>query len=87
MLNPNNKLYVQEHYKFDSQEKEIAEFNDHVRRVLKAQQALAANHAPGNPQRVFHAKAHACLAGKLTLREDRLEAISKMHLRTCTFAI
>ena len=71
MLNTNDDLYVHEQYKFGSKEKERSEFEDHVRRVLAAQQALAAQHAPGNPQRVFHAKAHACLAGKLTLIEDR----------------
>lgn len=70
MLNTNDELYVNERYKGDK-EKELAEFKDHARRVLEAQKALAAKHQPGNPQRVFHTKAHACLAGKLTLLEDR----------------
>jgi hypothetical protein len=71
MPNSNDELYVNERHKFDDKEKEIAEFKDHVRRVLVAQKALAAKHAPGNRQRVFHTKAHACLAGKLNLLEDR----------------
>lgn len=71
MLNTNDERYVHEHYKFDSREKELAEFEDHVRRVLQSQNDLAAEHAPGNPQRVLHTKAHACLAGKLILRENR----------------
>lgn len=74
MLNTNDELYVHEHYKFGSKVKEVAEFNDHVRRVLQAQKALAAEHAGGSPQRVFHAKSHACLAGKLSLLDERPES-------------
>lgn len=70
MPNTNDELYVHEHYKGDK-EKELAEFKVHARRVLEAQKALAAKHKSGNPQRVFHTKAHACLAGKLNLLEDR----------------
>ncbi|NMG76239.1 catalase [Aromatoleum diolicum] len=71
MLDPDDSLYLHEQYKFGSREKEHAEFEDHVRRVLDAQKALAAEHSPGNPKRVFHAKSHACLAGSLRLLEDR----------------
>jgi hypothetical protein len=74
MLDTNDELYVNEHYKFSSKEKELAEFKDHVRRVIEEQKTLAAEHSPGNPQRVFHAKAHACLAGRLTLLENRPES-------------
>ena len=68
-----DELYVHEQYKFGSKEKERTEFEDHVRRVIEAQKTLAAEHSPGNPRRVFHAKAHACLAGTLTLLDDRPE--------------
>jgi hypothetical protein len=73
MPSANDELYVHEQYKFGSKERERAEFDDHVRRVTEAQKTLAAEHSPGNPQRVFHAKAHACLAGTLTLLDDRPE--------------
>ena len=73
MVNANDELYVHEHYKFGSKEQELAEFEDHAKRVLEAQKALAAQDSPGNPHRVFHMKAHACLAGTLTLRDDRPE--------------
>ena len=73
MLDTNDEMYVHEQYKFGSKEKELAEFKDHVRRVIEAQQALAAQHSPESPQRVFHTKAHACLAGKLTLIGGRPE--------------
>jgi hypothetical protein len=72
MPSTNNELYVNEHYKGDK-EKELAEFKDHARRVLEAQKALAAKPPSGQPRRVFHSKAHACLAGKLNLLEDRPE--------------
>jgi hypothetical protein len=71
MPTTNDQLYVNEHHKFGDKEKELAEFNDHVKRVIDAQKTLAAKHSQGKPQRVFHTKAHACLAGKLTLLEDR----------------
>jgi catalase len=73
MLDADDELYAHERYKFGSKEQELAEFRDHVRRVSEAQKALAAEHSPGNPQRVFHAKAHACLAGTLSVLEDRPE--------------
>jgi hypothetical protein len=73
MPNTNDQLHVHERHKFGDREKEIAEFKDHARRVIEAQKVLAAKHVPGNPQRVFHTKAHACLAGKLNLLEDRPE--------------
>jgi catalase len=66
-----DELYIHERYKFGNKEEELAEFMDHVRRVAAAQKALAAEHSDGKPQRVFHTKAHACLAGKLTLLENR----------------
>lgn len=73
MLDTSDELYVHEHYKFGNKAEENAEFGDHVKRVLEAQKILAEQHSPDNPQRVFHAKAHACLAGKLTLLGDRPE--------------
>jgi hypothetical protein len=71
MPTTNDQLYVNERHKFGDKEKEIAEFKIHARRVVDAQKVLAAKHTQGKPQRVFHTKAHACLAGKLTLLEDR----------------
>lgn len=71
MPDTDDELYVHEQYKFGSWEQELAEFNDHVKRVLETQKALAAQHTQGSPQRVFHAKNHACLAGRLILLDDR----------------
>jgi catalase len=71
MADKEDELYVHERYKFGSKEKELAEFNEHAKRVIAVQRALAARHSPGNPRRVFHAKAHACIAGSLTLMEGR----------------
>ena len=73
MLNALNELHPDEHYKFDSKEKELAEFMDHAKRVLEAQTVLAARHPGGNADRVFHMKGHACLAGVLRLFENRPE--------------
>ena len=36
MLDTNDEMYVHEQYKFGSKEKELAEFKDHVRRVIEA---------------------------------------------------
>lgn len=74
VTNPIDALYVHERFKHGSREKEIAEFEDHARRVRAVQQTLAGMHSPGMPQRVFHAKAHACLAGTLHLLDDRPSA-------------
>jgi hypothetical protein len=73
MFNTNDELYVNEHYKFGDKEKELLEFEKHVRNVKEAQKALKEKHGHGKFQRVFHTKGHACLAGKLTLLEDRSE--------------
>lgn len=67
------RLYKNERYKYDSKDKEAEEFQDHVKRVLRMQQTIAAQHGAGNPRRVFHAKSHGCLKGKLTLLDNRPE--------------
>jgi len=67
------ELYVDEHYKFGAKEAELAEFMDHARRVREVQTALAAKHSDGTAARVFHAKSHGCLAGRLTLIDERPE--------------
>jgi hypothetical protein len=66
-------LFVNEHYKFGDKAREIAEFQNHAERVLKAQGSLANTHSPGQLRRVFHAKSHACLKGKLNLLANRPE--------------
>lgn len=68
-----NELYVNERYKFDDKDKEVAEFKQHVEKV-KSAQAKIAKRSRHPPQRVFHAKTHGCLKGKLNLLEDRPES-------------
>ena len=68
------ELYRNECYKFMSKEREEAEFRDHAERV-RAVQGLLAQDTSGSPDRVFHAKAHAALLGRLTLRADRPAAV------------
>ena len=68
---PIDDLYVHERFKHGSREKELAEFEEHARRVTAVQRTLADEHSHGMPQRVFHAKAHACLAGTLRLLDNR----------------
>src|SRR3954454_18379032 len=72
-MSEDRELYVHERYKFDDKEQELAEFIEQAKRVSAAQVALASQHSPGNPARVFHMKPHACLAGKLRLLEQRPE--------------
>lgn len=69
----NDDLFVNEHYKFGDKASEILEFQNHADRVRKAQESLASKHSPGQPQRVFHSKSHACLTGKLNLLANRPE--------------
>lgn len=64
-------LYRNERYKFGTKALEEAEFADHVARVRAVQQRLALEHFAGVRHRVFHAKMHACLLGRLMLRPDR----------------
>jgi catalase len=71
----NDELYVNEHYKFDDKDKEMDEFKRHVEQVKMAQAKIAKNHSLPHPQRVFHAKTHGCLTGKLNLIEDRPESV------------
>jgi Catalase len=68
-----NDLFVNEHFKFGDKASEIAEFRNHAERVLKAQGSLANAHSSGQPRRVFHAKSHGCLTGKLNLLSNRPE--------------
>jgi catalase len=70
MPNSSDDLYVHERYKFGSKEQEVTEFRNHADRVHRAQAKLAKDHSQ-NPQRVFHAKTQACLAGELTLDDSR----------------
>ena len=74
---PPDELYRNERYKFDSKALEEAEFADHVARVRNVQQRLARQFFAGVPNRVFHAKMHACLLGSLTLRPDRPAAVRR----------
>jgi len=71
MAKATDELYRNEAYKLGSKEKELEEFQRHVQRVLAAQQRLAAQHFSGQRHRVFHAKSHGCLTGKLNLLESR----------------
>jgi hypothetical protein len=73
MSQANHELYARERFKFGDRAREIAEFEGHAQRVRDAQATLAQRHVQGNPQRVFHAKIHACLAGTLRLIDDRPE--------------
>ena len=70
-------LYRNEHFKFGSQEREDAEFADHVARVRAVQRRLAQARFGGVAHRVFHAKMHACLSGTLTLRSDRPASVRR----------
>jgi catalase len=71
------ELYRNERFKFGSKEREDAEFADHVARVRAVQERIAREHFSGARHRVFHAKMHACLAGKLTLRPDRPASVRR----------
>jgi len=72
-----DELYVNERYKFDDKDKEVDEFNRHAERVKLAQATLAKKHSLSHPQRVFHAKPHGCLKGKLNLLENRPERVRR----------
>ena len=71
----NDELYMNERYKFDDKDKEMDEFKRHAERVKMAQATLAKKHSLPHLQRVFHAKTHGCLRGKLNLLEDRPESV------------
>jgi hypothetical protein len=72
MTGSSGELYVHERYK-DSKEAETDEFERHAALVVDAQRRLAEAHGQDR-RRVFHAKPHGCLAGRLTLRESRPDA-------------
>jgi len=67
---PVTQLYVHERYKGGSEQAETDEFNRHAERVAATQAGFAIKHKQPL-RRAFHAKPHGCLAGRLTLREDR----------------
>ena len=74
MSEAEDELYRNEGYKFGSKERELTEFLAHVQRVFEAQRRLVEQHSSTQPRRVFHAKTHACLTGKLNLLESRPES-------------
>lgn len=65
----NFQLYSRESWK-GTKESEVAEFLDHARLVRLAQAELAKTNESAN-KRVFHAKSHGCLTGRLILDPDR----------------
>ena len=69
MTGSGGELYVHERYK-GSRDEEETEFKHHAERVAATQARLAGTHKQPL-RRVFHAKPHGCLAGRLTLRKDR----------------
>jgi len=68
-------LYKNERYYQDSKEKELASFMEGGIRVWRAQEKIALSVSTkdqASPERrVFHAKQHGCLTGKLNLISNR----------------
>src|SRR4051812_11843676 len=58
-------LYQNEKYKGGTKAAELADFLLAGTKLQWAQKKLSASFEDGKPRRVFHAKQHACLTGKL----------------------